>query len=252
MGVPFNPTTKSAVSSINPVAAAGIQLGTGLIDNLFNIGQKKKQREHENELAKYQYEQQKEMIREQNLYNAPKNQMKLYEEGGLNPHLAAGKFEPQSQIAKFQAPQQEYGSLDMGTPLGGAIGSFQQAKMQSAQISQIQAQTNTQNQLARNAAYSGLGILADNKKKNALMPTHLENAQAQIANLQASKGLTDQKSATEEHKTREQKARADLAEKGIFPGDNNYKIELKKAINYIKTKGYDLLDRGGFIPIQWK
>lgn len=61
---------------------------------------------HSQELAKYGYEQEKQMIREQNEYNTPKNQMLRYQEAGLNPHLIYGQGTPgnQTAIAKYNAP----------------------------------------------------------------------------------------------------------------------------------------------------
>lgn len=59
-------------------------------------------------LAEYSYEQQKQMIREQNEYNSPKSQMERYLEAGLNPNLIYGDGSSmsgnQQGIAKYEAP----------------------------------------------------------------------------------------------------------------------------------------------------
>lgn len=59
-------------------------------------------------LAEYSYDQQKQMIREQNEYNSPKSQMERYLEAGLNPNLIYGDGSSmsgnQQGIAKYEAP----------------------------------------------------------------------------------------------------------------------------------------------------
>lgn len=57
-------------------------------------------------LARYSYEQQRQMIAEQNEYNTPKNQMARYQEAGLNPNLVynQGSSGNQSEIARYNAP----------------------------------------------------------------------------------------------------------------------------------------------------
>lgn len=61
------------------------------------------------ELAEYQYEQEKQMVAEQNSYNSPTQQMARYSEAGLNPNLIYGNGVSsagnQSTIAKYQAPR---------------------------------------------------------------------------------------------------------------------------------------------------
>lgn len=79
-------------------------------------------------LAEYSYEQQKQMIREQNEYNSPKYQMERYQEAGLNPNLIYGDGSSmsgnQSTIARYEAPTMQAPSL------GNAMSSAAQIAMQ--------------------------------------------------------------------------------------------------------------------------
>lgn len=69
-------------------------------------------------LAEYSYDQQRQMIAEQNAYNSPVQQMARYAEAGLNPHLIYGSGQAsagnQSQIAKYDAPRMEAPDVNLG------------------------------------------------------------------------------------------------------------------------------------------
>ena len=80
------------------------------------------------ELAKYGYEQEKEMIREQNEYNSPLQQLKRYEEAGLNPNLIYGEGKAsagnQQGIAQYHAPKlnvPEFQSIGIAEAVGTMI-----------------------------------------------------------------------------------------------------------------------------------
>ncbi len=80
-----------AIASGLGVAISG---ATGLVGGLINkIGARKREKRqiaHNKDLADYQYDKQMEMWNAQNEYNKPANQMELYKEAGLNPHLIYG------------------------------------------------------------------------------------------------------------------------------------------------------------------
>ena len=80
------------------------------------------------ELAKYGYEQEKEMIREQNEYNSPAKQIERYKEAGLNPNLIYGNGQTsagnQQGIAQYHAPKlnvPEFNSLGVAEAVGTMI-----------------------------------------------------------------------------------------------------------------------------------
>ncbi|AXL15366.1 hypothetical protein [Microviridae sp.] len=177
MGLPLN--TKQTSSNMSALGAAGIGAGADLISGIFNIGQARKQRKHERELAKYSYEQQREMIREQNQYNSPANQANLYEEAGYNRHLGLGDFKPQTDIAKYNPPPQEYGKIDaqIGTR---AVDKYQQARMTNVQTNNLRAQTDYTNAQRRKTNIDALGSALNNKKVAAFIPKELERIQADI------------------------------------------------------------------------
>ena len=82
------------------------------------------------QLAQYSYEQQRQMIQEQNEYNSPINQIARYREAGLNPNLLFGQISEgnQGEIAKYNSPHIE------PVPVGNVpamIGQAIQAAMQA-------------------------------------------------------------------------------------------------------------------------
>lgn len=91
----------------NLIGTFGSLLG-GTISSVGNIAAVKAQNKANKELAQYQYEQQKQMIREQNAYNTPAAQMQRYQDAGLNPHLIYGDGKAsagnQTSVATYQAP----------------------------------------------------------------------------------------------------------------------------------------------------
>lgn len=86
---------------------------------------------------------QRQMIKEQNEYNSPVNQMARYKEAGLNPNLMFGSIGPgqQSEIPKYQMPQIHTPDMSGIAPIGEAIQLFLQEKKTGAEIDAIQAQT---------------------------------------------------------------------------------------------------------------
>lgn len=95
------------------------------------------------ELAEYSYEQQRQMIREQNEYNSPVNQMARYKAAGLNPNLIYGQIDggQQSEIAKFTPPQVQTPDYSNLTNFSDAIQLFLQEKKVGAEVEAINAQT---------------------------------------------------------------------------------------------------------------
>lgn len=82
--------------------------GGGLFQGLANIGSTLLTNKANRELAEYSFDMQRQMVAEQNRYNSPAEQMKRYEEAGLNPALIYGNGTSsagnQQSIAKYEAP----------------------------------------------------------------------------------------------------------------------------------------------------
>lgn len=99
---------------------AAIAAGGAVAASAINAGSQERTNRWQLQLAKYSYEQQRQMIAEQNAYNSPLSQLKRYEEAGLNPNLIYGEGKAsagnQSEIAKYNAP-------NLVAPNVGQIGS---------------------------------------------------------------------------------------------------------------------------------
>lgn len=123
------------------IAAGGVALGQGI-----NAWVQKRNTDRtiraNRQQAKYAYDQQKEMIRLQNEYNAPQAQMGRYKAAGLNPNLIYSQGTPgnQSSIAEYQAPRADY-KYASPVDLPSMISMYQDTAMKDAQIDNIQAQT---------------------------------------------------------------------------------------------------------------
>lgn len=139
-------------------------------------------------LAQYQFEQEKEMIRQQNEYNSPSAQMMRYQDAGLNSNLIYSQGNPgnQSSHASYQAPHIEVKRVPFADPLG-AITAYQDMNMRQAQIDAIEA--NTQNVQARTANEGLKGALYGVTKETkdfaletsrGLRPYQFEKAQLEL------------------------------------------------------------------------
>lgn len=89
------------------------------------------------QLAQYSYEQQRQMIQEQNEYNSPINQMSRYKEAGLNPNLLFGQISEgnQGEIAKYNPPHIEPVPVgNVPAMIGQAIQAAMQAELVKADL----------------------------------------------------------------------------------------------------------------------
>lgn len=88
-------------------------------------------------LAEYSYEQQRQMINEQNQYNSPASAMQRYVDAGLNPNMIYGNIESgqQSGIAKYEAPTMQAPQVgNVPAMLGDAIRTAMQSEMLKADL----------------------------------------------------------------------------------------------------------------------
>ena len=89
------------------------------------------------QLAQYSYEQQRQMIQEQNEYNSPINQIARYREAGLNPNLLFGQISEgnQGEIAKYNSPHIEPVPVgNVPAMIGQAIQAAMQAELTKADL----------------------------------------------------------------------------------------------------------------------
>lgn len=80
---------------------AAIGAGVNLLGGLFG---QNKQSDHNMELAKFQASANEKYLDKYNEYNSPANQMKRFQDAGLNPHLIYGQGSPGNQSAPLQHP----------------------------------------------------------------------------------------------------------------------------------------------------
>lgn len=224
MGVPFNTGQTQTTFNMTPAVSAGISAGSGAISSLINLGQAKKQRKHESELAKYSYEQERAMVKEQNEYNSIANQAKMYEESGFNKNLATGKFEPQSQIAKYNPPAAEYGKID--EQIGQrSMDQYQNVQMNNKQRQQMDANINATNAAAINTNTKTAGQLLTNSRFKQHTPLFLAQTQSAIAE-------SNQRAKTGE-------ANELLARKNLSIAEQKRIIETYKA-EFLEANGYEV------------
>lgn len=104
------------------------------------------------ELAKYQFDRNREMWQMMADYNTPSEQMKRFKEAGLNPNLMYGMGTPGNvqQYPQYQAPNIDYtGRPDVGAATMSKIGAgayqgaqqWQQIRMARENIKQAEVQT---------------------------------------------------------------------------------------------------------------
>jgi len=118
--------------------------------------------------AKHQMEMQSELIRQQNEYNTPANQMARFKEAGLNPYLAysQGNAGNQSQIADYQS---DAFHTDVGSALSQGVGmlsQFQDMKVKQAQVDNLEAQSENVRQETSNAQLDAIMKGYNNKIRN--------------------------------------------------------------------------------------
>lgn len=115
---------------------AAVSLGSGLLGGLFQQKQNK-------ELAKYQAELNQKYLQQQLEYNTPANQMKRFQEAGLNPNLIYGQGSPGNQSAPLSAPDIKPADFQRISP--DLLQLFNQTRLTTSQVQAQNANTNKAN-----------------------------------------------------------------------------------------------------------
>jgi len=124
---------------------AAIAGAVALASAIIGSSSSKKQTERTNkanlEMAKYQQEANQASIDKQNAFNAPSAQMLRYQQAGLNKNLIYGQGTPgnQQEIAKYQAPTQDWHSQPLVLP--DLLGIYQDFSLKQAQVENVEANT---------------------------------------------------------------------------------------------------------------
>lgn len=119
--------------------AAGVSGGGSILTSGLNYLFNRK-------LAKYQYELDQQAIDRQNAYNSPIQQMARYKEAGLNPNMiygSGGSAGNQSEIPHFDAPR-----VNFENPLQGALSTYFDARLKTAQEEHLKQQAEYQKAMA--------------------------------------------------------------------------------------------------------
>lgn len=110
----------------------------------------KRQYKFNRKLQQHQADINEKYLQNQLEYDSPVNQMKRYEEAGLNKHLIYGQGSPGNQGSPLSAP--DPGSVDMSINLGEAAQLFNQSRLMQAQVQAVNANTvKSQNQASLSA-----------------------------------------------------------------------------------------------------
>lgn len=141
---------------LSPLQLAGVSGVSSGLSGLFGLGSTILTNRANRKLAEYSYQQQQQMIKEQNEYNSPAAQMKRYQEAGLNPNLIYGNGQSsagnQSEIAKYQAPTMQAPDLKLGV---------NEAIQMALAFRQQKADINLKNEQAYAQRMLGLGYEQD-------------------------------------------------------------------------------------------
>lgn len=140
-----------SMQELTPSQSLGISAAGGLLSAGGNIISTLLTNRANRKLAEYSFDQQKQLIHEQNEYNSPYQQMSRYKEAGLNPNLMFGNVENgnQSQLAKYDAPTMQAPNVD--ADITGALQLMLSAKRTEAEINNIHAQTERYKEETRSA-----------------------------------------------------------------------------------------------------
>lgn len=105
-----------------------------VFDHLMNSRNARKEREHDFELAEYQFQKDNEMWDKMNEYNTPQNQMQRFSDAGLNPHLIYGKGTSgnANQMPQYQRSRTDYPRYKTDKLVDYA--DYQNIQMRDAQI----------------------------------------------------------------------------------------------------------------------
>lgn len=128
---------------IGAAAGMAIQGGSGLVGSVFNyFGQKRQgrlNRLHQQNMANDAYSKDVEMWNMQNEYNKPVNQMKRFEEAGLNPNLIYGKGTPGNaqDAPKYNVPKSDYPFQGINTQIPNIINQYQDYRLKKAEGDKI-------------------------------------------------------------------------------------------------------------------
>lgn len=166
-------------SIFDGVAGAILSAGGGIIGNVMNRNAIREQNKANKDLAKYQFDLNMQAWHQQNQYNSPAAQVARLQAAGLNPQLAYGSGSNAgnaSSVPQYEAPHMEAyqgNAKDMAQIMN--LMPIAQLNQLTAQTRLIDAQTDKEKQLAKEAGARTEGMSYDNvyKKERAAFAGNL-------------------------------------------------------------------------------
>jgi len=135
MTVPATTTPSKSQNVMGSLLGGGVVSGgLSLLNNILGVGQAKKEREYQKEMATTAYQRDVEMWNTQNAYNAPAAQMERLKEAGLNPNMVYGSGSATGNTSGSMPKHQSYGTPTAQLDIGGimnVLGQFTQIKGQT-------------------------------------------------------------------------------------------------------------------------
>ena len=136
------------------LASAGGSLVGSIANGLFGGAQFRRQLEANKELARYQFDLNRQQWQAENEYNSPKAQMQRLKEAGLNPNLVYGNGSVSGNTTtagpRYEAPKRGVNTRwDFANMAAQAITMYQDMQQKQANIDLARAQTNAVNENAQ-------------------------------------------------------------------------------------------------------
>lgn len=184
--------------------AAGAQLASTSVNAISAANTNKKQREWQEEMYARQRADNLAQWQLQNKYNSPSEQMKRYQEAGLNPNLIYGSGSASAGNASSIATPSP-GSWNPKTPevnLGSAMSAYQDTRMRQLQNDNLLAQNTvlTEEALLKQASRNSLNVRTaldsmTMAKRPELLQISVDAAKMGLEKLTAETGFSQQRTA---------------------------------------------------------
>lgn len=142
--------------------AAAINFGQAIYNANRMKASQERQNQYNREMADYQYDLNMKAWREMNAYNTPAAQMGRYMDAGLNPNMIYGQGGSAGNANGVPSYDRPEGVAVGGNPINfsSALDAYQDYRLRTAQIEQIQAHTELTKQEAINKALTAEQIPA--------------------------------------------------------------------------------------------
>lgn len=208
-------------------------------------------------LAEYQAQANERYLDKMNEYNTPANQMKRFQDAGLNPHLIYGQGSPGNQTQPLEYPKIETRDFSQ---LMSMIPAVNESRLANSQVQAIDAKTRHQGALTRLARLQSLVLERNPALDDPTYNAILENikAQSEIAatTSQLKAGELKLQNATMGNIGRKIQHEADVLEEkfNLAKLDQQIKAEVLKSAKFkveIDRINKEFIESGQMTPGLW-